>query len=53
MASAPLKTVMKVANGLRVALYRMSGGKFANKIANIGLGDLGLWSGIFTFTVSG
>ena len=35
MATAPLKWVLKVANGLHVALYRMSGGKFANKIANL------------------
>ena len=35
MASAPLKWVLKVANGLHVALYRMSDGKFANKIANL------------------
>jgi len=35
MASAPLKAVMKAGNGLHVALYRMSGGKFANKIANL------------------
>jgi F420H(2)-dependent quinone reductase len=33
--SAPLKTVMKVANGGHVALYRMSGGKFAGRIANM------------------
>ena len=35
MASAPLKWVLKVANGLHVTLYRMSDGKFANKIANL------------------
>lgn len=38
MASAlskMMKRVFKVANGLHVALYRMSGGKFANKIANL------------------
>ena len=35
MASAPLKWVLKVANGLHVALYRMSDGKFASKIANL------------------
>ena len=35
MASAPLTTVVKVATGLHVALYRMSGGKFANKISNL------------------
>ncbi len=27
--------LLKLANGLHVALYRMSGGKFANKIANL------------------
>jgi deazaflavin-dependent oxidoreductase (nitroreductase family) len=35
MASALLKRAFKLANGLHVALYRMSGGKFANKIANL------------------
>jgi len=33
--SAPLKKFMKVANSGHVALYRMSGGKFAGKIANM------------------
>ena len=33
--SAPLKKVMKAANGGHVALYRMSGGKFAGRIANM------------------
>src|SRR5262245_54895918 len=35
MASAPPKTVLKIGNALHVALYRMSSGKFANKIANL------------------
>ena len=35
MTSALLKWVLKRANGLHVALYHMSGGKFANKIANL------------------
>lgn len=35
MASTLLKRAMKAANGLHVTLYRMSGGKFANKIANL------------------
>ena len=38
MATKPSKTitrVMKIANGLHVVLYRMSGGKVANKIANM------------------
>jgi deazaflavin-dependent oxidoreductase (nitroreductase family) len=35
MASASLKRIMRVANGLHVALYRMSGGKFANRIAGL------------------
>ncbi len=35
MRSALLKWVLKRANGLHVALYRMSGGTFANKIANL------------------
>ena len=35
MASALLKWLFKAANGLHVGLYRMSGGKFANKIANL------------------
>ena len=34
-ASAPLKKVMNVANGVHVALYRMSGGKFAGRVANM------------------
>jgi deazaflavin-dependent oxidoreductase (nitroreductase family) len=34
-AKKPLMKVMKVANGMHVALYRMSGGKFANRIANM------------------
>lgn len=37
MASVLLKRVMKTANGLHVALYRMSGGKLANEIANMPL----------------
>ena len=35
MAFTPLKWVWKAANGLHVALYRTSDGKFANKIANL------------------
>jgi deazaflavin-dependent oxidoreductase (nitroreductase family) len=38
MATTPSKGVnriLKAANGLHVAVYRMSGGKFANKIANL------------------
>jgi deazaflavin-dependent oxidoreductase (nitroreductase family) len=35
MTSALLKRTLKLANSLHVALYRMSGGKFANKIANL------------------
>jgi deazaflavin-dependent oxidoreductase (nitroreductase family) len=35
MASASLKRVLRVANGLHVALYRLSGGKLANNIANL------------------
>ena len=35
MTSALLKWVWQRANGLHVALYRMSGGKFANRIANL------------------
>ena len=38
MASPPSKTmkrVLKIANGLHVVIYRMSGGKFANEIANM------------------
>ena len=38
MASAPskwLKKILRAAHSLHVALYRMSGGKFANKIANL------------------
>lgn len=38
MTSAPSKTIRKVfqaGNGLHVTLYRKSGGKFANKIANM------------------
>jgi len=35
MASVLLKRVMKGANGVHVALYRRSKGKFANKIANM------------------
>jgi deazaflavin-dependent oxidoreductase (nitroreductase family) len=35
MASTLLKWVGKAANGLHVALYRKSGGKFANRIANL------------------
>jgi deazaflavin-dependent oxidoreductase (nitroreductase family) len=33
--SKSLKKVMQIANSIHVALYRMSGGKFANKIANM------------------
>ncbi len=35
MASTWLKTVLRIANSLHVELYRMSGGKFANRIANL------------------
>jgi deazaflavin-dependent oxidoreductase (nitroreductase family) len=35
MPLALLKRVMKIANGLHVILYRVSGGKFANQIANL------------------
>jgi len=35
MPFAPPKGVMKAANGLHVALYRRSRGKFANKVANM------------------
>jgi len=38
MATTPskrLKRILRAANGLHVALYRKSGGKFANKIANL------------------
>mgnify|MGYP001248362612 CR=1 FL=1 len=38
MASTPskwLKRVLQAANGIHVALYRISGGKFANRIANL------------------
>ena len=35
MAAALLMKVWKAANNLHVALYRMSGGKFANKVANL------------------
>ena len=34
-ASEPLKKVMRVANSVHVALYRLSGGKFAGRIANM------------------
>jgi F420H(2)-dependent quinone reductase len=34
-ASKGLKRIMKVANGLHAALYRASGGRFANKTANL------------------
>lgn len=30
-----LRRVLNIANGIHVALYRMSGGKFANQIANM------------------
>ncbi|MCB0112196.1 MAG: nitroreductase family deazaflavin-dependent oxidoreductase [Caldilineaceae bacterium] len=33
--SKPMKQAMKVANGLHVALYRISGGKLASEIANL------------------
>ena len=33
--SKGFKQVMKIANSLHVGLYRMSGGKFANEIANL------------------
>ena len=38
MASAPsgaLKSIMRAANGAHVTVYRMSGGKLANRIANM------------------
>jgi|GEM_PF-6127673 hypothetical protein len=35
MSSSALKRVLRVANGLHVALYRMSGGRLANRIANM------------------
>lgn len=35
MVSALLKSIMKTANGLHVAVYRTSSGKFAGKIANL------------------
>jgi len=33
--SKRLRKVLNIANGIHVALYRMSGGKFANQIANL------------------
>ncbi|MEZ4860329.1 MAG: nitroreductase family deazaflavin-dependent oxidoreductase [Caldilineaceae bacterium] len=36
-ASKTMKSVMKIANGLHVALYRISGGKLAGEIANMPL----------------
>lgn len=33
--SKRLKRVLNIANSIHVALYRMSGGKFANQIANL------------------
>jgi len=36
-ASNTMKKVMKITNGLHVALYRMSNGKLANEIANMPL----------------
>ena len=35
MTSVMLKRVMKTANGLHAVLYRLSGGKLANEIANM------------------
>jgi deazaflavin-dependent oxidoreductase (nitroreductase family) len=35
MASTALTIVMKIANGLHVAAYRVSSGRFANRIANL------------------
>jgi hypothetical protein len=35
MASASLLRILRVANGLHVGLYRLSGGKLANRIANM------------------
>src|SRR5688572_19006747 len=35
MASTAMATVMKIANGLHVAVYRVSSGRFANRIANL------------------
>lgn len=35
MASTALNMVLKTANGAHVGLYRMTGGKFANKIAGM------------------
>ena len=37
MTSALLKKAMKTANGLHVVLYRMSGGKLANEVADMPL----------------
>jgi deazaflavin-dependent oxidoreductase (nitroreductase family) len=34
-ASKTMKRVMKIANGLHIALYHLSGGKLANEIANM------------------
>ena len=36
-ASKTMKRVMKIANGLHVALYRASGGKFASEVAGMPL----------------
>ena len=35
MASTVMNTVTKIGKSVHVALYRMSGGKFANRIANL------------------
>ena len=35
MASASLLRILRLANGLHVGLYRLSGGKLANRIANL------------------
>ena len=37
MASALLKKIMKTANGLHVVLYRLSGGKLVNEVADMPL----------------
>lgn len=34
-ASKPVKQIMKAANGLHAALYRASGGRFTNRVANL------------------
>lgn len=35
MASTPLKPILRFANSIHVSLYRMSGGKFANRAAGM------------------